>query len=285
MTEPHAIPAEFSQEPWRRIPDAVLSASDAVPTMLHRQEQKLYYWLTRNEIGGPGSIVDLGSFVGGSTARMAQGAADAGSAAAVHAYDRFTVDPRTKQSQLYAKGVAPFEGNEMRPLAEALLRPWADRITLHQGDILQQGWNPGDGPIAVLALDACKTPELTDHIARTFYPHLVAGRSVIMHQDFLQWDQPWLPAHMLRLGRCFQPLAFVRNTTMVFRCVEVPLADDLAGARVLDITDAQMIEAIDETRRHFKGWGIGRDLMRMGEGVRLNPNERLHWKMTPPPRK
>ena len=285
MTSPYPIPDDFAAEPWRGVDNAALRPADAVPTMLHRQEQKLYYWLTRNAVGGPGAVVDLGAFVGGSTARLAQGLADAGSDAPLHAYDRFTVDPQTKQAYLYRNGIAPFEGSDMLPLARQLLAPWGDRIRLHVGEIQDSGWDPADGPIAILVLDACKRTEWTDDTARSFYPHLVAGRSVINHQDFLQWNQFWLPPHMMLMADFFAPLAFVRGTSMMYRCERVPSAADLAARSVAAMDDAQMIEAIRDTKRRFRGWGIGGHLDRMIAAIRLNPGERRHWVMQAPPTK
>lgn len=255
-----------------------------MPTMLHRHEQFLYYWLTRNSIGGPGAVVDLGCFAGGSTARLAQGLADAGSDAVLHAFDRFTADPATKKSWLYPAGIAPFEGNDILPLARRLLAPWGDRIRLHPGEIQTLGWNAADGPIAVLTLDACKRPEWTDSTARQSYPHLVAGRSVINHQDFLQWNQPWLVPHMMLMEGYFQPLAYVPGTSLLFRCIRVPTEAELAALPVAGLGDDALLAAIAAAKQRFRGWGIGAALDRMAAGVLLNPGERRHWMMTPPPR-
>lgn len=285
MKTTYEIPAPFADQPWRQVANSLLKQADTVPTMLHRQEQKLYYWLTRNEIGGAGAVVDLGAFAGGSTARLAQGLEDAGSGAMLHAYDRFTVDPVTKQKYLYANGIAPFEGNDLLPLARRFLAPWADRVTLHPGEIQDIGWNPVNGPIAILVLDACKRTEWTDYTAQTFYPHLVAGKSVINHQDFLQWNQPWLPPHMVMMADFFEPLAFVRGSSLLFRCVRVPEVSDLQARSVAAMSDDQMIEAIRDTKRRFRGWGMGGPLDRMIAAIRLNPGERRHWEMKPPPAK
>lgn len=283
MTAPYEIPQPFADQPWRDVANSVLKQADKVPTMLHRQEQKLYYWLTRNQIGGAGAVVDLGAFAGGSTARLAQGLEDAGNPAMLHAYDRFTVDPVTKQKYLYANGIAPFDGNDLLPLARRLLAPWAHRLTLHPGEIQDIGWDPAHGQIAILVLDACKRTEWTDYTAQTFYPHLVAGKSVINHQDFLQWNQPWLPPHMALMADFFEPLAFVRGTSLLFRCVRVPDVQDLQARSVAAMSDDQMIDAIRDTKRRFRGWGIGSELERMIASIRLNPGERRHWEMKPPP--
>ncbi len=277
------IHADFADQPWRGVSARALLPAQAVPTMLHRQEQKLYYWLTRNAIGGAGAVVDLGCFVGGSTALLAQGLVDAGGDAVIHAFDRFTADPKTRQRFLYHRGVPPFQGTDILPVARRLLTPWSDRIRLHVGEIEDTGWNPADGSIALLLLDACKRTDLTDDIAQSFYPHLIAGQSVISHQDFLQWNQFWLPPHMLLMADYFEPLAFVRSTSLLFRCVRTPTADDLRALRVAALDDTAMIAGIRDMKRRFRGWGMGSGFDRMIQAVRLNPGERRHWAMQAPP--
>lgn len=282
MTNPHAIPPEFADAPWTRVPGAALKLADSVPTMLHRQEQKAYYWLTREQIGGPGAVVDLGAFAGGSTARLAQGLVDSGRDTLVHAYDRYTVDWGTKQRYLYRQGIPEFDGEDILPLARRLLAPWEARIRLHIGEIQDAVWNPADGPIALLVLDACKRTYWTDSTARIFYPHLVAGQSVINQQDFLQWNQPWLVPHMVLMADFFEPLAFVRGTSMLYRCTRVPTVEDLAGRDVDGMDDDQLVEAILDSKRRFRGWGIGAALDRMVAAVRLNPGVRHYWDMKDP---
>ena len=280
---------EFADAPWRGVDEASLRPAEAVPTMLRPQEQQLYYWLTRHQIGGPGAIVDLGVFVGGSTARLAQGVADAardGTAKAwpIHAFDRFTADDQAKRRNLYPHGIAEFEGADILPLATALLSPWAGNIRLHRGEIQDAAWDVANGQIALLMLDACKRPAWTDRMAEIFYPHLIAGQSVINHQDFLHWKQPWLVAHMAAMADFFTPLAFVPGTSMLYRCIRVPTPADLAARRVADLDDGQLIAAIRDTKRRFRGWGIGGRLDQMIEGIKLNPCERRQWEMKPPRR-
>lgn len=282
--DPYPLTEVMNTKPWRQVGDDVLAPAAHVPTMLHLHEQQLYYWLTRNNIGGAGAVVDLGAFAGGSTARLAQGLADAQSDAVLHAYDRFTADQAVKDQYLYPAGIDPFEGNDITALAKRLLSPWRDRIHLHRGEIQDTGWDAKQGPIAVLILDACKRPEWTDSTAASFYPHLVAGQSVINHQDFLQWNQFWLPPHMALMADFFAPLAFVKGTSVLFRCVRVPSPADIAARSVAQMDDCQMIEALQDTKRRFRGWGIGPMLNRMIQTIRLNPGERRHWEMQAPPR-
>jgi len=45
----------------------------------------------------------------------------------------------------------------------------------------------------VLFLDVLKSPEIADAVARDFFPSLVPGRSVIVHQDYAAHYIPWVP--------------------------------------------------------------------------------------------
>lgn len=280
MTAAYQIPETYRAAPWRQVTNAQLRPAAGAPTMLHRNEQRIYYWLTRNQIAGPGAVVELGSFVGGSTARLGQGLNDAGSDAALHAYDRFTADPAAKAKHLYAHGIAEFAGKDILPLARRLLAPYAARLHLHAGDIMEQSWT-GE-PIALLLLDACKTPALTDHIAAQFFPSLVAGRSIINQQDFLEWNQFWLPCQMLMLQDHFRPIAAPGGGSVLYLCTRVPSLADLRAARVTGLDDAALAEAIRTSMARYRGWGLGRHLRMMLEAIAMNPGERLPWRMRSP---
>lgn len=272
----------FGDEAWLQVTQDQLNPAHHVPTMLSPFECQLYYWLTRNGIGGAGAVVDLGCYVGGSTARLALGAADAGSDARIHAYDRFVFSRRSKAQLSQDLGVAPPQGMDMLPMAQDLLTPWAGQIDWHKGDITELGYDPAIGPIAILVLDACKTPESSDVIIQQFLPHLKAGESIVCQQDYLQWNQFWLPAMMLLLEDFLQPVAFVPPTSMIYRCIRVPTAEELQALTVTDLPDEVLIEAIQETRRRLTRWDMDARLRHMIQTIRLNPGIRRHWRMRRP---
>ncbi|MBY8977015.1 class I SAM-dependent methyltransferase [Rhodobacteraceae bacterium NNCM2] len=234
--------ASFAEVPWRRADREVPEAARRVPTMLCEDESRLLYWLGRHWATGAGATCDLGCFAGGSTARLAAGLADAGVTAPVRAYDFFTVAPDHKDKFLYANGVAAFEGNDMLPVVESLLSPWRDLVTLHRGDVAEQSWN--SGPIEILFIDVMKTPETADAIARNFYPSLIPGRSVIVHQDYQHWRQPWIAAQMSRLRGAFRPVAWAEAGTTVFAVDRLPERDEMKWAAVSGMTDDEMTEIL-----------------------------------------
>ena len=64
----------MSSRPWRTVTEEDLGHALGVPSMLNREEAQFYFWLAQRMAHVPGSMVDLGCFVGGSTAYLAQGA-------------------------------------------------------------------------------------------------------------------------------------------------------------------------------------------------------------------
>lgn len=275
-------PELFATAPWAALPPDALAPAAHVPTMLSPEEQRLYVWLTSHWARDAGAVVDLGCFAGGSTARLAAGQNAAGLSAPIHAYDRFTADERVKKKVLYPAGVAPFAGHDILPLARRLLAPWDGRIAFHPGEIEDNGW-PGE-PIEILALDACKSTAATDAIAAAFFPYLIPGRSIVVHQDFLQWNQPWLAAQMELLAEHFTPLAHVAPSSMVYLCDSPPDADALAAARTDMLSDGQLLTLVGCARERLAGLAPEAPFARMAAGLAANPGERVAWRFRKPAR-
>lgn len=269
--------AEFHNNPWERIDLKAVADVERVPTMLAPDEQRLYFWLTSKWMQGAGDIVDIGCFVGGSTARLAAGLALAGYARHVHAYDRFTAAPGVKRRQLYQAGIAQFDGEDIFPLAQRLLAPWAETITFHRGNIEDIGWS--GGAIEVLTLDASKKTDLTDQMTADFFPSLIPGRSVIVQQDFLHWSQPWIAAQMVGFADHFEPVGFAPNDTMIFLCRKAITPDALSAARTENLSDADLLDAVSQTRKMLAPFGVAHRLDRMEKGIRDNPGVRVAWQM------
>lgn len=267
----------FAARPWIGADAALPEAARAVPTMLATEETQLYYWLARHWAKGAGVIVDLGSFIGGSTARLAAGQADAGRALPVFAYDNFTASEELKAKLLYPAGIAPFDGNDILLEAHRLLTPWKPVVDLRAGDILEQRW--GGDPIEILAIDAAKSAALADHIAEEFFPALIPGRSIVIQQDFLHRVQPWLPAQMALLQRHFRPLARVARDCVVFLCTETPSPEALAQARVSELTDRELTRLVRAAASRYAQMAGRYYFASMVRKISANPQERIAWRM------
>ena len=264
--------AALASRPWRRLLERALGPARSVPTMLSAEEQKLYYWLTAFWCEGAGEIVDLGCFAGGSTARLAEGGRVAGLGGRVHAYDRFTADPRVKEAVLYRQGAAPFEGEDILPLARAWLAPWQDRVTFHPGEIERAVW-PAT-PIELLVMDASKTAASGDAMAAAFFPHLIPGASLVVSQDHLHWAQPWLPAQFERLADCLIPVAHAPRDTVVFLCIRAPGRAALAHARIVGLSDAELDADLAAARARLAPLGVSDRLGEARAALAANPGAR-----------
>ncbi len=268
---PDPDPFAADPPPWAAIRLQRMRPAARVPTMLSREERRLYLWLGRDFAAGRGAIVDLGCFVGGSTAHLAEGNRRAGRPVAVHAYDRFRVAAGLKQRMLYARGIEPFAGQDMLPLATRLLAPWAPHVTLHPGLIEQQIW--AGGPIAVLVVDAAKSARVADAIAASFFPMVVPG-GVIVQQDALHPPQPWVLAQMGGLAPWCRPVAHAAPTTLVWQVVHPLDGAALRAARVARLPDDAMSAAIEAQRADLARFGVGRKLDAVLRALADNPGAR-----------
>jgi len=270
-------PDEFAGQPWRDLAPEALGPAGNVPTMLARDEQLLYLWLTARWARGAGAIVDLGCFLGGSTARLAEGARLAGLASAIHAFDRFGGKPGMKAKLGLGDDLPPVENGDSLPLARALLAPWAGQVTLHKGDIdARAPWS--EGAIEILVMDASKTAASADRQAAAFFPGLRPGRSVLVQQDYLHWRQPWLPVQMQRLSRWFTPVAHARADTMVFLCTDAITPEALAAGQVAGRSDNEYLDTLRAARPSFRRFGIAPRLQQAIRAVRANPGVRAAFR-------
>jgi hypothetical protein len=270
----------LAARPWVRLLERALGPARDVPTMLSPEEQKLYYWLAAFWAEGAGAIVDLGCFAGGSTARLAEGARVARHGAGLHAFDRFTADEAVKQAILYRQGVKRFDGEDILPLARSLLAPWGDAVTFHRGEIDRMGWD--GGPIELLVMDASKAAETGDAMAATFFPHLIAGRSLVVSQDYLHWSQPWVPGQMEALAECFRPVAHAPRDTVVFLCERVPDAAALNAARMAGLDDAALDAHLAAAGARVAPWGLTPRLEEMRAALAANPGKRRAFQFRRP---
>lgn len=225
-------------------PDALAVMSLVGMTTL---EERLYLrQLAEVSFTGRGAVVDLGSWLGSTVVALAQGLElnrrETARPVVVHAYDLFRwasyMDPHVAHSDLAGRYLP---GDRFLDEFMRRVQPWQGRVTIHEGDLATVAW--GQGPIELLVVDAMKSWELSETIAREFYPALVPGVSRLLHQDFAHYATPWIPLAMYRLQQCFQPVAHVPNSgTVDFVCVATPTTEDLARAAARD-QDAAELEA------------------------------------------
>jgi hypothetical protein len=242
---------DLIRRPWRDVtlpPDAV-----GIPTMLSKAERRLLYSLARDYAGGDASVVDAGCFLGGSTAALLAGIRDRPEpwrGPPVESYDLFRVEAFTIPKFFGDARV----GDSFRPRFDAHVGRFDVPHVVHEGDITEIGWS--GGPIDVLFLDVLKSWEINDSVLREFFPSLVPGRSVIVHQDYGWGDTPWIPTTVELLRDSLVLLDWMEWGSHVF-FVERPLPADVlqSGVGGLDL-DAKLA-LIERAVTRAEGWVQG----------------------------
>jgi len=167
---------------------ALPAAVERVNSMLSHEEKQYLCWLTAEQFQGWGAVVDLGPWLGSSSAALAEGLRRRASKAKVQSFDLFRWEPS------YMEAAAPMPlraGEDFLPVFLEETRDYAPWIDARKQDLMDYRWE--SGPIEILFIDAAKTWELTNAIFKGFGPFLEPGRSRVVLQDFRYFETYWLP--------------------------------------------------------------------------------------------
>jgi hypothetical protein len=241
------------RRPWR---DVVLP-KDAVgiPTMLSKQERRLLYSLAR-DYAGNGAIVDAGCFLGGSTAALLAGVRDRlepSPGPSVSSFDLFRVEAFTIPKFFPDDGSVRV-GESFRPRFDAHVARFDLPHDVHEGDITKIGWS--GGPIDVLFLDVLKSWEINDAVLRDFFPSVVPGRTVIVHQDYGWGDTPWIPITVELMRDSLVLLDWMEWGSHVF-FVERELPADVLENGVGGLDLDTKLQLIEQSIARAEGWVQG----------------------------
>lgn len=167
--------------------------------MTSKTEQDYFAVYGEKTYSGKGEIVDLGCWLGSTTIPLVKGLlknpAFAESNRKVYAYDLFIWFEWMNESAAGTRLAGKYkEGDNFVEEFEARTKEFARRIEIREGDLKQIGWS-GEN-IEFLLVDAMKNWDLANAVVRDFYPSLVPGESIILHQDYAHFFTPWI--HLLQ---------------------------------------------------------------------------------------
>jgi hypothetical protein len=201
-------------------------------SMLTPEEMEWTEEYARARYSGKGHMVDLGCWLGSSTIALARGLQNNTHPRArrrvVKAYDRFVweawMEPIVAGTRL-AGSYRP--GDLFLDEFVRQVRPWQHLIQVHPGDLLRLEWI-GE-PIEFLFIDVMKSWELANKAIREFFRHLIPGKAVIQHQDFVHYYCSWIHLLAWHFRDYFQPVCHVeKSPSVVFRYVKPIPAELLA---------------------------------------------------------
>jgi hypothetical protein len=193
-------------------------------------ERECYYrWALAKALKNEGAIVELGAWMGASTAYIAAGVRDSGSDRKVHVYDQFVSKAGHKEK---VKAFYDKQGIDAVPVGPSLetfkknLGPLMEFVEPHQGKIEQMQW--GDEPIALLITDAPKRVPAISSVLTKLRKALQPG-SIMAWQDFCHFPSYEIPACLYRLRSHLEFVeAVVPGTTLVFRVKSQWSADEVS---------------------------------------------------------
>lgn len=227
-------------EPW-----------EGIPTMLHPNElRNLQQRAAR--VQGYGQVVDLGTWLGGSTSALASGLAKATKAVdagvRVHAFDQFLVDEFSKRNKKIPQIQSLEIGDSFLPVFRQHLSKWSSLVEIHEGDAGSKKWT--HGPIELMHIDVMKSWELAEHVHAEFFPALIPGKSVIIHQDYAHYWTAWIHPLMFRLRDHFEPLGLVEDSTSFMFRLKTAIPPELLRPRngAAAFTRAEVDEAFEWSR-------------------------------------
>ena len=249
-------------QPWRA-PDA--QAGSYALGMLGLDERRLLYHLARDIYTGEGAVAELGAFCGASTCCLAAGLRDNPIATGrrVDSFDNFIASEpylvdflRTQFRETVDLGKS-FEAIYRRSIA-----PFADRVRVHKGNLLDQTW-PADDPIEILFVDVAKTLALSGKVLTEFFTRLIPGKSLVIQQDFYHPTAFYLPVVMDFLSDYFTIIEAGRDWSVVFKLETAIPREKLEVAGRYEFSFVQQHAAI---RRMLRRVGMpGRDYLLLSE--------------------
>jgi hypothetical protein len=195
------------------------------PGMLSVEEREYLYLAAKERFSGKGSIVDAGALFGASAFSLAAGLADNPNAdpssRPLHSYDWFLHDRHSALLLDRSLGLQQSEGEDFFDVYLRHVAPVGRWLTVHRGDFANA--RRPTQPIEILFVDVCKSQLLNSHLIKEFFPALVEGRSLLVHQDYHHPHLPHIHITMEYLADSFS----VENQcigagSIVYRCLRRP---------------------------------------------------------------
>lgn len=201
---------EKVQDPLSDLDEELLPIASDKLSMLSFEERSYLQNYARNDYTGSGEIVDLGCWLGSSTIPLAIGLERNAKVEAkeerIHAYDIFIW--RSSYMDQHLVGTASEgkykEGDSFVEEFVERTYPWSHLIQVYSGDLNRIGWD--QRPIEFLFIDAMKSWDLANSILKNFFPSLMPGLSLVVHQDFAHFYCVWIHLITYRLRDYLVPL-------------------------------------------------------------------------------
>lgn len=225
------------------------------PGQLSFYDRLIYYWAGRHYFTGQGLIIDAGALIGSAALLLAHGihknARVNDHRGKILSYDLFEDDADGHMTNAIArfptvKLPPPIAGKiDFEVLFRATTSQYSEMIQVRRGDIAAIGYQSG-APIEILSIDVGKSPELMRSVAIDFFPSLIAGHSILLHQDYMFPFQPWLHVAMELLSDFFvKEFDPPTETTVIHRLVKPITREDVESRLPIDYFTVDNLRLFD----------------------------------------
>lgn len=251
-----------------------------VPTLLSLEEKKMLNWLCRQYVTGEGEVCDLGSFLGGSTVQLANGLKNSSSKeplnVKVYSYDRFLIDENIIKKWIVPNNLTVTDDGDTLNTVKNMLNDY-DNVVFNQGDFLEQIWI--NKPIEILFIDIAKTWALSDHIVKQFFSHLIPNRSIVIQQDMLFVNCPWICAVMFALRDHFEFLSATEKYSALFLCTKEIRPFHIEYALHKNFEVQEILQSIDFFIHKMNYYPHIEVLQELKRRVEQNPTVTKSWEL------
>jgi len=211
---------ERPDSPWRRL-GLDGQTVNPIPSMISSDESLYLHWLAREYYRGEGEIVDGGCLLGGSTLCLATGL-EANQhvfpkQGRIHSYDLFQFWEGFR-GHVLPNDTHLKEGDSLLPIFLRNIQAFRKYVQVEPGDIVTKRWTAG--PIEIFFIDVAKSWQIHNHLMREFFPQLIPGRSIVVHQDYFHYGCWWIHLTMQQLEEYFQVAHNPCGGTLSFRLLK-----------------------------------------------------------------
>lgn len=205
-----AVPLKYAYlaQPFDRLLGPLPEGVEKIPSMMSPAERRFLFNAAKDHYTGAGVIVDAGIFMGASTVCLGSGLKQNPNLPEIlNRWKKPIISLElgiTNQQMLNsfkAAGVGKDldVGDSFRPVVERFIAPVADIVDLRFGDIRKLGAIEDAGkdrtPVEICFLDVLKSPEISEYCIREYFPRLIPHRSLLIQQDYLSGELPFIHCH------------------------------------------------------------------------------------------
>lgn len=227
--------------------------------MISREEKHQLFEAASIQYQGEGRIVDAGIFLGGSTMCFGQGINHNPNKDKILArwpkpivsFEQALINPGMfKHFDRHGLTVEGKVGDTFEPVLRKLISPVLEKVDLRIGDITKASWS-SDEPIEILFLDVIKTPEINTFVLKTFFPHLIPGKSLVIQQDYFLDLLPYLKVGQEFFTDHFEFVAEI-GPTAVFRLTKRITAKDVQADPMSFLPLEEKLKLVDRAASRTK---------------------------------